>query len=274
MLLFSSILRLDGDVRLPRPKRQNSRMATAGSRALRELDHQHPVSRGTGRLLSESHIPCEHDQVLLKHADAVAMNGIQASACRRATRRYLGGRRADKATELDLFVNDFEVFYRDGRSSSYWLLTSLAARCGREHPLPTIFEYQTASEGGHGKYHFHPIQSTDFRSRRATPEAGDTGTIVDIDASQLDGWTEIVSSDNVGKKTIDRYGLRFRVMHFWTVLFDRHGHKLNGTSQHSGKCSPSTFWAVKYARKPFAKSCRPLQAAWGRLVPHDLNTLD
>jgi hypothetical protein len=198
--------------------------------ALRELDHQNSVSRGyTGWLLSNPTFLAEHDQVLLKHADAVAMNGIPSVSLPQSDSTILGGRRADKATELDLFVNDFEVFCRR------WQIKQLLAPyfpwpLGVVENIPSqaMFEYQQRQMGDMGSIisipFNQPISDRDVLRQKLETLARSS----DIDASQLDGWTEIVSSDNVGKKTIDQYGLRFRVMHFWTVLFDRHGHKLNG----------------------------------------------
>ncbi len=206
--------------------------------AFGSLDEEALTSRAyAGWLLSNPTFLAEHDQILAKHAGLVATHGMPSVSLPKSDPSALGGKRAKASPKLDSFVNDFEEFFVK------WQIETLLAPyfpwpLGPQQHICTdaIFELQQLQMGDKGSIisvpYARPLPNRDKLRDQMEVLARSS----DSDSRHLEEWTEIVSSDNVGKKTIDRYGLRFRVMHFWTVLFDRHGHKLNGQK--------TTLWAI------------------------------
>jgi hypothetical protein len=206
--------------------------------AFQELDHELSVSRAyAGWLLSNPTFLTEHDELLSKHADAVAMHGIPSVCLPQSDPSALRGKRAKASPKLDSFVSDFEDFYRR------WQIKLLLAPyfpwpIGPHQHICTeaIFNLQQLQMGDKGSVISVPYTRPLPNRKELRKKMEVLARSSDSDSGHLGKWAEIVSSDNVGKKTMARYGLQFRLMHLWTVLFDRHGHKLNGYME--------TLWRV------------------------------
>jgi hypothetical protein len=201
----------------------------AASAAFGSFDREALISRAyAGWLLSNSTFLEEHDQLLSKYADAVAMHGIPSVGLPQSDPSALRGKRAKASPKLDSFVSDFERFF------VRWQIKTLLAPyfpwpIGPHQHICTeaILTLQQCQMGDKGSVISVPY-TRPLPNRKELRERMEVlARSSDSDSSHLDKWTNIVSSDNSGKKTLARYGRRFRLMHLWTVLFDRHGHKLS-----------------------------------------------
>jgi hypothetical protein len=208
----------------------NDEELNAASAAFGLFDREALISRAyAGWLLSNTTFLEEHDQLLSKHADAVAIHGIPRVVLPQSDPSALGGKRANASPKLESFVNDFEEFF------VRWQIFTLVAPyfpwpLGPQQHICTeaIFELQQHQMGDKGSIISVPFGRPLPNRKELREQMEVLARSSDSDSRHLDKWTNIVSSDNSGKKTLARYGLRFRLMHFWTVLFDRHGHKLRG----------------------------------------------
>jgi hypothetical protein len=94
---------------------------------------------------------------------------------------------------------------------------------------------------------------------RALVEAARTAT--NANAPHLREWFELVEADTQGRKALVKYALWYPYQHYLRVLFERHGHQLNGSlnavDRAFSKFFECTVKSVKRHRREISERLEP-----------------
>lgn len=194
------------------------------------FDRETEISRAyCGWLLLSEEFLQEHDELLSQWTTSIARHGIPRMALPVTDPRMLGAVPADELPVERDFVEAFSRFY------IRWRLKELVAPylpwpVGKAMPiadarllLPHILEGGTAFFIPDTS----PLPDRD-ELRRQIEEAVRS---LSEPPAHLRGWMDIVAADNARKSEIGTHARKFLLIHYWTVLFDRHADTLDGQIQ-------------------------------------------